>query len=220
MQYKILLLCLALVACCTGVEAQKFEFGIRLMPTFSSFDLKTASGTTAKGDVRLGFGAGVLLGYNYSTHFGGQMEVIYSSIAQQYQEDGAERKVNLRYVSIPLLLSFNTGKSNLINFNIVAGPQLGINAGSRLTTPAGDGTNNMRAVLALKRNDVGFAFGTGLDFGLNPAHTARVSVGYRGVLGLVNIRDNSTAIAADSYYILDRERINTHAAYVGLSIMF
>jgi hypothetical protein len=220
MKQKIILLCLALAALGVRVDAQKFEFGVRLMPIFSSFGLQTSTGNTVKGDVKLGFGGGAFMGYNFSRHVGGQVEVLYSTIAQQYQEEDVVRKVNLRYVHVPLLLSLNTGKSNWFNFNIVAGPQLGINAGSRLTTSAGEGTDNRHAILALKRNDIGFAYGAGVDFGLNPSRRARVSAGYRGVLGLLNIRDKSAAIDPDSYYILDRERINTNAAYVGLSIMF
>ena len=168
----------------------------------------------------LGFGFGALLGFNFSNHFGVQGEVIYSSLAQKYTERELERRVKLKYVNIPLLLSLNTGKTNPVNFNIVAGPQLGIRVGSSLITSGDNGIDNPNAVLSAKKGDIGFAFGAGIDFGLNTARTIRLAMGYRGVRGLLDISDNSKTITTDSYYLLDRSHVKTNAIYVGLSILF
>lgn len=200
--------------------AQKAEFGLRFMPTFSSFDVRNASGGKIEGEVTLGFGFGALLGFNFSNHFGVQGEVIYSSLAQKYTERELERRVKLKYVNIPLLLSLNTGKTNPVNFNIVAGPQLGIRVGSSLITSGDNGIDNPNAVLSAKKGDIGFAFGAGIDFGLNTARTIRLAMGYRGVRGLLDISDNSKTITTDSYYLLDRSHVKTNAIYVGLSILF
>lgn len=201
------------------LSAQSAEFGVRFMPTFSSFEIKTSSGGNVKGEATLGFGIGALLGFNFTNNIGVQAEVIYSSSSQKYKEMDLERKINLRYLNIPLLLSLNTGKSKPVNFNIVGGPQIGISAGSKFSTNGGN-VDNKLAVLSVKKGDLGLAYGAGIDFGLNAAHTIRLSLGYRGVFGLFDISDNSGTITTDSYYLLDRTHINTHAGYAGLSILF
>ncbi|MBK7408386.1 MAG: PorT family protein [Saprospirales bacterium] len=200
-------------------DAQKAEFGLRFMPTFSAFEMKTSSGGTVKGEVTLGFGAGALLGFNFSKHVGVQGELIYSTVSQKYKELDVERKVNLRYFNIPLLLSLNTNKTGLVNLNIVGGPQIGISAGSELFTSGSDGTGP-EAVLSVKKGDLGFAYGAGIDFALNQAHTFRLGLGYRGVLGLFDISNNTGTIATNAYYIIDRTHINTNAIYFGISLLF
>jgi hypothetical protein len=200
-------------------NAQKGEVGLRFMPTFSSFEMKNAGGGTVDGDVTLGFGLGALLGFNFTNIVGIQGELIYSSISQKYKEVDVEHRVNLRYFNIPLLLSLNTGKTKAVNFNVVGGPQIGISAGSRLSTVNGNNTIP-DPVLAVKKGDLGLAYGAGLDFALNTARTFRFGLGYRGVLGLFDISDNNASIATDAYYILDRTNVNTNAIYVGLSLLF
>lgn len=200
-------------------DAQKAEFGLRLMPTFSSFEMKNSGGGTVDGEVTLGFGLGALLGFNFSDHIGVQGEVIYSSVSQRYKELEIEHRVNLRYFNIPLLLSLNTGKTKAINFNIVGGPQIGISAGTKLLTSGGNNAT-LDPVLSVKKGDLGLAYGAGIDFGLNPARTFRLGLGYRGVLGLFDISDNSGSIATDAYYIIDRTNIRTNAIYAGISFLF
>jgi hypothetical protein len=201
-------------------DAQKAEFGIRFMPTFSSFAMKTSTGGTVKGDVTLGFGTGALLGFTFFDNVGIQAEVIYSSISQKYKELDVERKINLRYVNIPLMVALNTGKSKPVNLNVVAGAQLGISVGSSVSTKGGDGTNNVQAILSVKKGDLGFAYGAGVDFGINSSRTFRLGIGFRGVFGLFDISDNNTSTITDSYYILDKTRVKTYSGYIGLSFLF
>jgi hypothetical protein len=75
-------------------------------------------------------------------------------------------------------------------------------------------------VLAVKKGDLGVAYGAGLSFGLTPAKTFRLGIGFRGVYGLIDISDNNNALADDSYYLLDRSHIKTYSGYVGLSFLF
>ena len=203
--------------CTLKSEAQSTEFGIRLMPTFSSFNMQTSTGGTVNGSVNLGFGCGAFLGFNISDNVGIQGELIYNSLSQRYTETDVERKVKLRYINVPVLLSLNTGKSRPFNINFVAGPQIGFSVGSSLST---NGTNNPPAILSVRKGDLGIAYGAGIDFGINNSLTTRFGFGFRGVLGLFDISDNSQTIATDSYYILDRSRIKTYSAYVGVSFLF
>lgn len=190
------------------------------MPTFTSLEMKTSTGGTVKGKVTLGFGVGAFLGFNFSNHVGIQGEFICNSLSQKYKEVDVERKINLTYVNIPLLLSLNTGKAKVINLNVVAGPQIGYNVGSKLTTSGPADATTTKAVLSVKKGDIGLAYGAGIDFGLNAARTIRVGLGYRGVLGLLDISNNNKSAATDSFYIIDRARMTTHSAYIGASIMF
>jgi len=209
-----------LIVSSLNTDAQKAEFGLRFMPTFSSFEMKTSSGSTIKGELTLGYGVGAFLGFNLSDHIGIQAEVIYSSITQKYEEVDIERKVNLRYVNIPLLLSINTDKSKPVNVNFVVGPQLGLSVGSKLSVSSDEGTSDLQALLLVKKSDFGLAYGAGLDFGLNQSRNIRLGVGFRGVLGLVDVSDKSTNITTNSYYILDRTHIKTYSGYFGFSWVF
>ncbi|MEP7264227.1 MAG: porin family protein [Bacteroidota bacterium] len=201
-------------------EAQSAEIGLRFMPTFSSFDTQDGAGGTIKGEITLGYGAGAFVGFNFTEYIGIQGEIIYSSISQKHKDkSGIERKISLKYYNIPILFSLNTGKTKIINVNVVAGPQIGIKAGSNTTSTGGDGTASASAVLAVKKNDFGFAYGAGLDIALNEARTVRFGLGFRGVYGLFDISDNSSTLANDSYYLLDRTKIKTYSAYVGLSVL-
>jgi hypothetical protein len=116
-----------------------------------------------------------------------------------------------------LLLSLNTSKSKAINLGIVGGPQFGFSVGSRLLT---SGNNSKGAILAVRKNDFGIAYGGGLDIGLNPSHTFRLGLGYRGVYGLVDISEDAGTVVNESYYILDRTKLKTDAIYVGFSFLF
>jgi opacity protein-like surface antigen len=201
-------------------KTKKGEFGIRLMPTFTSFKLQAATGGTANTDVVLGFGAGVFLGFNFTEHIGIQGELIYTSITQKADSKNNGTKVNLRYVNIPLLFSLNTGKNKVVNLNLVAGPQIGFNVGSSLTTENTENVDNPQAILSVKKSDFGFAYGAGVDFALNSEKTLRVGLGYRGVVGLLDVSNRSNTNTTNSYYVLDRTHINTNAGYVGFSVLF
>lgn len=202
------------------LKAQRAEFGIRFMPTFSNVEVNTASGGRVTGEGKLGFGIGALLGFNFNNHVGVQAEVIYSALAQQYKEEDRKRDIKLKYVNIPLMLSLNTGKTKIVNLNIVGGPQLGINVGSSIKYSGGTGSDSTNAVFAVKKGDFGFAYGVGLDFGINESRSARLSIGYRGVIGIADISDDSNTIDNNSYFVLDKSHVKTNAAYIGLSILF
>lgn len=203
----------------SNAYAQKGEFGVRFMPTFSSFDVNSSEGGTIDGEVTFGWGAGILLAYNFSDHVGIQGEIIYNKLSQKYADNDLEREIRLKYVNIPLLLSLNTGKTKPVNFNFVIGPQIGVSVGSDLFSDNANG-NNPNPVLAVKKGDLGLAYGAGLSFGLIPAQTFRLGLGFRGVYGLLDISDNSNNLADDSYYVLDRSHIKTYSGYIGFSFLF
>jgi len=196
----------------------KGEVGLRFMPTVSSFDVQTSSGGKVSADATLGYGAGLILGYNFTDHVGIQGEVIYSTLNQKYTDEGVDREIKLEYINIPLLFSYNTGKSKPVNFNVVVGPQIGISVGSELFTSDNDNPDD--AVLSVKKGDLGFAYGAGFDFGLNTAKTLRLGIGFRGVYGVLDISDTSNNLSTESYYVLDKAHLKTYSAYLGVSFLF
>lgn len=190
-------------------------FGVEFLPTFTHFDVAQVNGGTYKTSFVLGYGFGALLGVNVTDHFGLQGEVLYSALAQKYTDpSNIERRIDLNYINIPLLAVFNTNVSKPVNLNLAVGPQIGINVGSKVNTESGAGVDTVGAVLAVKTGDLGFAYGAGLDFGLGPK--VQLSVGYRGVIGLVDISDNSQTTETSQYYVLDKAHVSTYAGYVGL----
>src|SRR6185436_144768 len=202
-------------------NAQRGEIGLRIMPTFSAFSMTTSTGGTVSGGVTPGHGFGAFGGFSFTEHVGLQAEVQYNTISQKYKEADVERQINLRYFNVPLLLSLNTGKNKMVNFNVVAGPQLGISAGSDIhVSGGGEGSETTHAILSVKTSDIGFAYGAGLDFALNEAKTFRLGLGFRGVYGLFDISDNSKTLADGSFYVLERAHVKTYAGYAGFSLLF
>jgi hypothetical protein len=194
-------------------------FGVRFMPVFTSFDFKKVDNGVVSGDFVLGYGFGAVIGANFSEHVGLQVEVIYNTLSQKYKDMDLDRTVDVSYVNIPLLLVLNTGVSKPVNLNLAFGPQLGINAGSKVTTSGSNSeVDTLHGVFAVKKGDFGIAYGIGLDFAMGAS--ARLSVGYRGVTGLIDVSDKSTSLTTDQYYILDRVHVNTNAAYIGLAFLF
>ncbi len=212
-----LAIALLLIAGTIESQAQSAIFGVRFMPTFSQMEMQTSTGGTVQGEVTLGFGAGIMLGFFWSDNVGVQGELMYTSVSQKYREADVERRVTLQYLNIPLLLSLNTGRSNLVNFNLVLGPQIGINVGSKVSSSGLDTTN---AMLSVKAGDLGVAYGAGIDYGINEARTFRIGIGYRGVRGLFDISDNSQSSVTNSFYIIDRTHLSTHAGYIGITFVF
>lgn len=209
----------------TKVDAQasaieeRGQFGIRFMPTFTSLEAQSSDGGNLSGEVKMGFGAGIFLGYHFSNYVGIQGELIYSNLSQEFVNGDVTNKVKLSYVSVPLLLTLNTGRSKMINLNIVGGPQIGFNVGSRLSQTGPYNPNNPEPILSVRKNDLGFAYGAGVDFGLNTEKTIRLGLGYRGVLGLIDIGNNNNS-TTDSYYVIERSKLHTNAIYLGISILF
>jgi hypothetical protein len=203
----------------SSLEAQKAAFGLRLMPTVSNFNLKTNTGGSIKGEINLGLGAGILFGYNFNQNVGINAEIMYSTYSQRYTEKNLERKITLRYVNIPLMLSLNSGITKPVNLNITGGPQIGISARSTFTTKGnGNGPDTYNAVV-IRKGDLGFAYGAGLDVALNETKTTRFALGFRGVLGLIDISADNNNQINNSYYVIDRAQLKTYSIYFGLTFL-
>jgi hypothetical protein len=198
--------------CCGGF------IGARFMPTFTFLDIHQQNNGNVKGTAVLGYGVGAFIGYNFSKNVGIQGEVLYSSLSQKFVEGEKKQRLDLSYINIPVMLSLNTNYCAPVNLNFVVGPQLGINTGSKVKTEGNEGTDTVQAVVAVKPTDLGIAYGAGVDFRLGT--NLRLGIGFRGVYGLVDISDDSNNTTTDQYYVIDRAKVKTYSAYVGLGIDF
>lgn len=199
---------------------RRFEFGVRFMPTFSKLNLTSTDGGTVKGSAKLNFGAGALVGFSFTKHVEAQVEVIYTSITQKYTENNKEESVNLKYMNFPVLFRFNTNKTKRVNLNLVAGPQIGLSIGSSFSATTGTDSSGVTNSTDVKAGDVGFAYGGGLDFALNPSRSLNLGIGYRGVYGLVDVSNNNKNTTTSTSYVLDKTHIVTNAFYFGVSVLF
>lgn len=199
-------------------DYSKVFIGARFMPTVTKFEVRTIENGVAKTNFVIGYGAGGLLGFNFSKNVGLQAEVIYSVLSQKFTDNDLEKTIKLSYLHIPLLLTLNTDVSNPVNLNICAGPQIGINTGSSIDTKGSQGVDTVSAIIAVKPADLGIAYGAGLDFRVAPA--VSLGLGFRGVYGILDISEKSKSITTNQYYILDRSHVKTYAGYIGINFNF
>ena len=197
-----------------------WEVGLRFMPGFSSFKVRSADGVTSA-KLALGYGFGLMTAYNFNEHIALQLEILYNTISQKYRDRSIDRRVFLNYINVPLLFSLNSDKTNNVNWNFVIGPQFGWNVGAKTDASGGESTTDtLQAVLAVRKADVGLAYGAGVDFALNDDKSLWLDLGFRGVFGILDISDKSKTTTTNQYYILDRANVKTYAAYVGIKYAF
>jgi opacity protein-like surface antigen len=199
-------------------DLRRGEFGIRYMPTFSALDLNASNNDIIEGSASLSHGFGVMLGVNLSRHFGFQGEINYYQISQSFRDQDLNNEIEIRYLNIPLLISMNTSKEKRLNFNAVAGPQFGLNVGASIKSTGTEDPENLDAVVAIKKGDIGFAYGAGVEFALNMNHSVRLDLGYRGFYGLVDM--NATKTSENTYNVIAKASRKTNAVYLGITFLF
>jgi hypothetical protein len=200
-------------------EWKGFHIGGVLQATFTDVKVDGSNGTVNTSYV-VGYGGGGFIGYFFNSHVEVRAEALYSSLAQELEENDVKRKLELSYINFPLLLGLHTGYDKPVNLNITFGPQVGINTGSSLEGSGSDGIDTVQASINVKPADLGIAYGAGLDFGFGPERLIHLNVGFRGVYGLIDISDDSKNTTTNNYYVLDRAHLKTYSGYAGLSVKF
>jgi Outer membrane protein beta-barrel domain len=200
-------------------EWSGFHIGAVAQATFTDVNIES-DGDEISTSYVVGYGGGGYIGYFFSSHVEARVEVLYSSLAQQIEENGSKRDLKLSYLNFPILLGLHTGYDKPVSFNVMFGPQFGINTGSTLEGSGGEGVDTVQASVKIKPTDFGIAYGAGFDFGLGPDRLVHLNVGFRGVYGLVDISDQSQTTTTPNYYVIDRANLKTYSAYAGLSFKF
>jgi len=192
------------------------EVGVHYMPTFYKLDVNTSDGGVVEGSFTTSHGFGGMFGVYLSPHFGFQGEIDYYEASQKYSDQGTDKKVDIKYLDLPMLISLNTNKLARLNLNAVVGPQFGINVGSDISSSGGSSTAN--ATVKAKKADVGAAFGAGLEFTLTENRNLRVDAGYRGFYGFLKMDAEETD--SDELNVVVSANRKTNAAYVRLTFVF
>ncbi len=197
------------------------EFGVRYMPTFSALRVRTSNNETVNGTLSMSHGWGMFVGFNFNDHVGVVGEVNYHEINQKYKDQGLNRQVSVSYLNIPVLLSLNTDKTAPVNLNFVVGPQFGFNVGASVDGDSNGNVDQAQATVGAKAGDVGAAYGAGLEFSLNDAHTIRLDLGFRGYYGFVDMSaKQSSSGSTDTYNVLLSASRKSYAGYIGVAFLF
>lgn len=192
------------------------EFGIRYLPTFSSLQMRTYNGDVVIGKYRMSQGFGIMGAFNLNKHFGIQGEINYYQVSHSYDDKSLNREINLSYLNIPLLFSLNSNKTRRVNFNLVVGPQFGFIVKSTMKT-TGTEIDTVNATLAVRRGDVGLAYGAGLEIALDKKHIFRLDLGFRGFVGFVNVNANNPE--PGTYNVIVNSSRKTYGAYIGFTLL-
>ncbi|NIF05257.1 PorT family protein [Chryseobacterium sp. Tr-659] len=151
------------------------RFGLKAGLNVSSF-----SGNDSKS--KAGFYGGVFANIPVAQDFSFQPEVLYSGMGAKSKAD-SNAKVNLDYISVPLMLQYNA----LPNLYLEAGPQFSflINSKLKYKSNSADGKD------LFKSFDFGLGIGAGYYFTQNIGVTARY------VAGLTDILKNRPDLSED-----------------------
>jgi hypothetical protein len=192
-----------------------FHIGIRYQPVFGNLDVNTAGGNQVSASMQASHGFALSLNYYFNNWIGTHLEAMYARHTYEYDDAGATRRVNMSYLSFPVMASLNTNFGRGINFNIAAGPYLGVSLGADTDVDANGG--QAEATVNVNTFDFGVAYGGGLDFAFGVNHGVHIRVGYRGTTGLIDLADSGVQTGGNQVTVIaEGSRIQTHGAYLGL----
>jgi hypothetical protein len=194
---KLLLTITGFLLLTTVAYSQGFHYGLKADLSFN-----TLHGNGLAGTFKPGFNGGVFAEYNFTRKWAIQPEVLFTlynnksgdDFTKYYVNSGRSSannsKIQLGYISVPLLLSYNVNEFLSIN----AGPQYNL-----LVYYNEDLLQSGRN--AIKKNDLGAAAGL-------TVHVSTVRFYGRYVMGLSDIND-----------IDDRYSWKTHQIQLGLGVL-
>lgn len=200
------------------IPLRRGELGVRFMPTVTYLSFNTINGDVVQASTDVNYGYGAMLGFNFTKNIGIVGEVDYLDIFQKYKDQELDRQVHLNYLNIPVMLSLNTNKTKPVNLNVVVGPQFGVMVGSSVNGSTSSSGSSVNATVAAKSGDVGLAYGAGLEFALNPRHTFRLDLGFRGMYGFVNVSGDQTS--SDAYTVTVSGTRKAYGGYAGFTILW
>lgn len=152
-----------------SANGQEFKFGVK-----GGLNVAYLGGDATDIDRRIGFHAGGFVSVPVLAKFKVQPEIIYS---QQGAQSGiGSDELKYEYLNIPAIVKFMLTK----NFNIQAGPQLGI----LLSAKEEANSEEIDVKDSLKSTDLGIGFGLGYETNDN------VMIDVRYNLGISDIADD------------------------------
>jgi hypothetical protein len=112
------LLVIPLVLLCTGLFAQRFQFGLKAGVNLSNFSGLTWENVDNK--ARLGFHGGAFLNLMFGDHFSIAPEALFSSQGAKLESAGQEQNFKVSYLAVPVMLKYRFDGG----FYLEAGPQV------------------------------------------------------------------------------------------------
>ena len=106
-----------------------------------------------------------------------QPEIIYSVQGFDYMENGIERKFDLSYVNVPVMIKYYIFKG----ITIEAGPQIGFLNTAKLTMKTNDDSDTRDIKDGLRPNDLSFNLGFGFQMNSGLNFNARYSYGLTNI---------------------------------------
>lgn len=85
-----------------------------------------------------GVSFGVGAGYNFTNHFGVQVDALYSMQGRKYETLGNEFNQRVHYIKIAPMFTYTTPSFGIVSFVGKVGPQVSFLADSKLTNNDGD----------------------------------------------------------------------------------
>ena len=157
------------------VSAQKVNIGIKAGANF--YNVNNDNGSEY--DTKTGLHAGLLGHIHLAPQLALQPEIVYSSQGAKSNVANINRKLNLDYINVPVLLQYMFDNG----FRLQAGPQVGflVNAKSEV--------NGVKTDVKESLKTVDFGVGAGVGY-VHPPSGFGVDARYN--LGLSNINENST----------------------------
>jgi hypothetical protein len=174
---KIYLSSLFITAFFSAAFSQGVSGGIRAGMNIANQTASLGSVSASIGS-KIGLMVGGYVTIMTSEKFGIQPELVYSGLGSSLSSGGQTSTGSFNYLSVPVFLRYNVSE----NFNIQAGPQLGILLSASSTTGSAASVDIKDTV---NGTDFGAAFGFGVDFG-------KFNAGARYYLGFSNTEKNSS----------------------------
>ncbi|HET6245051.1 MAG: PorT family protein [Bacteroidetes bacterium] len=197
-----------------------FHLGAKYQPSLGRLDFRMENEQTisAKYDIAHGFGGS--LNYYFNNYFGTHFEVNVMRQAYEFTDDARTRRVDLSYINVPILISFNTNYGRPVNLNVTAGPYIGINTGASTdVTGNGNGPTTAVAVVEVNPLDVGIAYGAGVDFGIGQTKWLHINLGFRGTQGILDVGATDITVNQDQFQVVaENSRMQTYGMYIGLMV--
>lgn len=161
----------------------------------ASIDPENLYGAGVSKGSRTGFMVGGVAEFGLSPMIFIQVEPMYAQKGTKYEGGGGTATFKLDYLEIPILFKAKFTAGDAVKPYVFAGPNVGINLASKITTEGGGITQDTDIKDSLKTVDFGIDFGAGAEFKVAPKIAITGDVRYS--LGLANI-DNSSSPGAPS----------------------
>lgn len=167
-----------------GANAQDEETGLTGMGVKVGLNMSNMYGDDVEGtDMKLDFGVGAFLTYNFMAQFAVQPEVLYMRKGSKEEAFGVTAKWSIDYIEIPVLLKYGFPMEGKIKPSLFAGPAVAFIMSSKFKVE----NEEIDAKDGMKSMDIGIVFGGGLSYQLT---SVALTLDVRYTLGMTKFVDH------------------------------